>query len=32
MLEGHLNVNPEGAVNWWWLLEKVPIIVIVDLL
>ncbi len=32
MSEGHLNVSAEGAANWWRLLEKVAVIVIVDLL
>ncbi len=30
--EGHFNESAEDAANWYWLLEKVAIIVIVDLL
>ncbi len=32
MAEGHLNERAEGAENLWRLMEKVAIIVIVDLL
>ncbi len=30
--EGHYRVRAEGAANWWQLLEKIAVIVIVDLL
>ncbi len=29
--EGHFDESAEGAANWWHLLEKVAIIVIVGL-
>ncbi len=32
MLEEYLNVSALGAANWWRVLEKVAIIVRVDLL
>ncbi len=32
MSEGHFGVRAQGAANWWQLLEKVAIIIIVDLL
>ncbi len=30
--DGHLDESAEGAPNWWELLEKVAIIVGIDLL
>ncbi len=32
MSVGHVGVSTEGIANWWRLLEKVAVIVIVDLL
>jgi hypothetical protein len=29
--EVHLRVRAEGVVNWWRILEKVAIVVFVDL-